>query len=194
MRFPTEPFRREFPIATEIPKAELAMYWPTTDGRDIRLARRLNLLAEVFSDRLRVKVREELGDAYSPGVGSVAGDTYPGFGYIQAGVTLDPAKAAAIRDVIDKVAAELASGGIDDDALKRAKEPVLTSLRESARTNGYWLGNVLARAQEKPEVLDWCRSRYADNEGITREELAALARKYLPTGRSSSVIVRPAGK
>ncbi|MFM1746914.1 MAG: hypothetical protein RLZZ188_580 [Verrucomicrobiota bacterium] len=192
VRFPAEPFRREFAIATEIPKAELAIYWPTTDGRDIRLARRLNLLAEVFSDRLRVKVREELGDAYSPGVGSMAGDAYPGFGYIQAGVTVDPSKADAIIGVITKVADELAVGGIDADALRRAKEPVLTSLRESSRSNGYWLGNVLARAQEKPDVLDWCRSRYADNEGITQQELSALARKYLPAGRSSSVVVRPA--
>lgn len=93
-----------------------------------------------------------------------------------------------------KVAAELAAQGVNEDELKRAKEPVLTSLRDSARTNGYWLGDVLAKAQEKPEVLAWCRSRYADNESITHEELSLLARKYLVSGRASSVAVKPVAK
>ena len=194
VHFPAKPFQREFVIASEIPKAELALYWPTTDGRDIQLARRLNLLAEVLGDRLRVKVREELGDAYSPGVGSIAGDVFPGFGYIQAGITVDPAKTAVILGVVVNVAAELASQGVNEDELKRAKEPVLTSLRDSARTNGYWVGSVLAKAQEKPEVLAWSRTRYADNESITREELSALAGKYLTSGRASSVAVKPAAK
>ena len=141
-----------------------------------------------------MKVREELGDAYSPGVGSVAGDVFPGFGYIQAGITVDPSKTAVILGVVETVAAELAAEGVNEDELKRAKEPVLTSLRESERSNGYWVSNVLAKAQEKPEVLDWCRSRYDDNKSITRDELAGLARKYLVFGRASSVAVKPAAK
>lgn len=194
VRFPAEPFAREFPIATEIPKGEVALYWPTTDGRDVRRARRLNLLAEVLSDRLRVKVREELGDAYSPGAGSAAGDLYSDFGYIQAMVTIDPPRARQVADIITQIADDLARNGVTADELERAKRPVLTSLRESARTNQYWLNNVLARAQEKPEVLDWCRSRYADNEAISVADLSGLARSYLGAARASRVIVRPAGK
>jgi zinc protease len=70
---------------------------------------------------------------------------------------------------------------------------VLTTLRESARTNQYWLGSVLSRAQERPDVLDWCRSRYADNEAITTAELNELAKAYLPTSRASRVTVVPVG-
>ncbi len=194
VRFPTQPFVREFTVPTEIPKGEVVLYWPTTDGRDIRRARRLNLLAEVFSDRLRLKVREEMGDAYSPGAGSAAGDLYPGYGYIQAAVTIDPPRARQVADMIVRIAGELAEKGVTADELERAKQPVLTSLRESARTNQYWIGNVVARAQEKPEVLDWCRSRYADNEAITVEELSALARSYLGAARASRVTVVPAGR
>ena len=54
-----------------------------------------------------------------------------------------------------------------EDELNRAKQPVLTNVRESARTNTYWIGSVLAKAQEKPEVLDWARSRVADFESGT---------------------------
>lgn len=194
VRFPGEPFAREFTIATEIPKGNIALYWPTSDGRDIRRTRRLNLLAEVFSDRLRIKVREELGDAYSPGAGSNASDLYPGFGYIQAGVTIDPPRAKQVADIITAIAAELAARGVTDEELERARKPVLTTLRESARTNQYWLGNVLARAQERPEMLDWCRNRYADNEAITAAELTGLAKSYLAADRASRVIVIPKAK
>ena len=192
--FPSTPISREFAITTEIPKADVRLYWPTTDSRDIRPARRLRLLADVLSDRLRIKIREELGDAYSPGAGSSSGDLYPGFGYILAGTSVEPAKTKKIGDVITQLADELAKNGVTGDELERAKKPVLTSLRESARTNDYWIGNVLARAQEKPEVLDWCRTRYVDNESITAAELSVLAKTYLGRDRASRVIVAPAAK
>ena len=194
IKCPSTPFTRHFEIDTEIPKGTVALYWPTTDGRDIRRARRLNMLSEVFSDRLRLKVREELGDAYSPGVGSNASDIFPGYGYIQSSVTVDPPRAKQVADIIAEIAGEIATQGITEDQLDRAKKPVLTSLRESARTNQYWLGSVLARAQERPEVLDWCRSRYADNEAITIPELMELAKSYLSADRASRVTVVPVAK
>ena len=90
------------------------------------------------------------------------------------------------------LAADLAEKGVTGDELERAKQPILTSLRESARTNPYWLGNVLARAQERPEMLDWCRSRYTDNESITVADLNALAKLYLGPARASHFAVLPA--
>src|SRR6185436_18526011 len=174
VKFPTQPFSRDFEIPTEIPKGVVVAYWPTTDGREIHRTRRLGMLGEVFSDRLRVKLREELGDAYSPGAGSSTNDVYPGYGYMTASVTVDPPRAKEVLDIIVNIANDIAEKGITEDELERAKKPVLTSLRESARTNQYWLGNVLARAQERPEMLEWSRSRYADNEAITKAELDAL--------------------
>jgi zinc protease len=194
VKFPAEPFTKVFKIDTEIPKGVVALYWPTTDARDVRRGRRLNMLSEVFNDRLRLKVREELGDAYNPGVGSAASDLFPGYGYFQSSVTIDPPRAGQVAGIIVSIAADIAQNGITEDQLERAKKPVLTTLRESARTNGYWLGSVLSRAQERPEVLDWCRSRYADNEGITVAELNELAKTYLPEARASRVTVIPAAK
>jgi zinc protease len=191
VKFPSEPFNREFTIDSDIPKGTVVTYWPTTDGREIRRTRRLGMLGEVFSDRLRIKVREELGDAYSPGAGSSAGELYPGYGYMQASVTVDPPRAKEVTDIIVSIAGEIAEKGITEDELERAKKPVLTSLRESARTNQYWLANVLSRAQEKPEMLDWSRSRYTDNESISKADIDALAKSYLGSNRASRVIVIP---
>jgi zinc protease len=192
VKFPAQPFAREFEIQSEIPKGTVALYWPTTDSRNIFRTRRLTMLGEVLSDRLRKKVREELGDAYSPGAGNSSNDIYPGYGYMSANVIVDPPRARSVADLIVEIANDLAQSGVTEDELERAKKPVLTSLRESARTNGYWLGSVVSRVQERPEQLDWCRTRYADNESITKADLDALAKTYLPAPRASRVIVIPA--
>ncbi len=194
VKFPDAPIIRSYTVATEIPKGVVAIYWPTTDSLEISRSRRLNVLGEVLSDRLRVKVREELGDAYSPGAGNNASDVYPGYGFMQATVTIDPPRAQFLADEIAAVGGDLAARGVTSDELERAKKPILTQLRESARTNQYWLGSVLSRAQEKPQHLEWSRTRYADIESITTAELDALAKQYLGADRASRVIVVPEPK
>ncbi|MFL6543761.1 MAG: hypothetical protein ACJ8LM_01080 [Candidatus Udaeobacter sp.] len=64
-------------------------------------------------------------------------------------------------------------------------------MQQSLRTNNYWLNGVLARAQEKPEVLDWARTRLADVKEITTAELSALAKEYLVHARASHATVLP---
>ncbi|MBC7367176.1 MAG: insulinase family protein [Undibacterium sp.] len=192
--FPAEPFIKNYTVETEIPKGLVALFWPTTDALDIRRTRRLSMLANVLTDRLRVKVREELGGAYSPSAASSPSDTYPGYGFLAASVTVEPAKARKISDVVVALAADLATKGVTADELDRAKQPVLTAVRESVRNNGYWLSAVLSRAQEKPETLDWSRNRIADIESITPAELTALAQHYFPETKPFRVTVLPAAK
>jgi zinc protease len=188
---PAGPLAREYTVATEIPKGVVRLYWPATDGRDVKLARRLRLLSQVFSDRLRVKIREEMGGTYSPNTASDLSEAYPGYGYLIADATVAPDQARAIADAIKAAAAALQTGGVTEEELVRAKQPVLTALRESARTNPYWLGSVLAAAQEFPEKLEWSRTRYSDHESVTAAELSALARQYLNPARASEFIVLP---
>ena len=189
--FPKEPFTREYRISSEIPKGVVSLYWPTADASDIRRTRRLTMLASVFSDRLRVKIREEMGGTYSPRAGSSSSDTFTGYGYITSSIDVDPATAAKVREAVVDLADDLARNGVTAEELERARLPARTATRESLRTNSYWLQSVLTRAQEKPEVLDWARSRTADIEAITAAELSELARRYLGRDRVSRVTVLP---
>jgi len=188
------PFARNFTVLSEIPKGLVTIYWPTTDARDVRLARRLTLLAEILSDRLRVKIREEMGDAYSPEAGSAPSDTFTHYGFLVAQIGIDPAQAKKIVDTVLALAADLQKNGATPDELERAKKPVLTSLKESSRLNSYWLNAVIGSCQEQPQRLDWCRSRYSDFEGITKTEIDALAAQYLDPARTFKVIVLPASE
>ncbi|HNC23595.1 MAG TPA: insulinase family protein [Opitutaceae bacterium] len=189
--FPAQSFTKDYSIQSEIPKGVVRLYWPSSDGMEARRARRLNMLAAVLQDRLRVKVREEVGGTYSPGAGSNASDTFPGYGYFAASVDVAPDAAAKMAGIVLAAADDLAQHGVTEDQLTRAKQPGLTALRESLRANPYWLGSVLSRAQEKPEVLDWCRNRIADVESISAAEVSALAKQYLSRDRASTVTILP---
>jgi zinc protease len=190
--FPLQPFVKDYPIDTKIPKSVIVLYWPTCDGLDVHRTRRLSLLSEVLADRLRVKVREQLGSTYAPSVASEASTVYPGYGYLAARLDVDPAKANDIKNVVASVAGELSLNGATQDEIDRAKNPILTAIRESERTNEYWM-TVLSRAQEKPEVLDWARSRHADFASITVADVDALAKDYLAPNKASIVIIHPGG-
>ena len=193
VKFPDQPLKKTYVIDSEIPKASVLVYWPTEDALDARRTRRVNMLGEVLNDRLRVKVREETGSSYRQRADNLSSDTYPGYGYIVATVDADPAMAGQISDTVVELADEIARNGVTEDELNRARLPLLTAFRESLRSNGYWL-SVLAPAQEKPQMLDWARTRIPDNEAITTSELNVLAKKYLPKGRASRVTILPSGK
>jgi len=188
---PTTPVAKQYKVESEIPKGVVRLFWPATDAINVKNARRLRLLADVFSDRLRVKIREEMGGTYSPNAGPDLSDTYPGYGYIIADATVAPNDARKIADAIKAVAASLQKDGVTEEELVRAKQPVLTALRESSRTNGYWLGTVLISAQEFPDRIEWSRNRYTDNESVTAAELTALAKQYLDPARANEFIVLP---
>jgi len=194
VKFPAEPFAKEYTIDSQIPKGLAMFYWPTTDALDVRVARRLNLLSGVFGDRLRLKLREEMGGTYSPSARSFASDIFPGYGYLSSSIDIDPTMGEKFVAAMRQISADLQANGVTEDELSRAKLPALTGVRESVRTNGYWIGNVLSRAQEKPEVLEWARTREADIASIAKAEIDALAKDYLSPDRLSRALIVPAAK
>jgi zinc protease len=112
--FPKAPADRRMPFSTEIPKAVAALYWPTGDMSDIQRTRRLTLLASILDDRLRIKVREELGETYSPACYHVASDTFTGYGYMTAMIECKPEQAAALAKLVTEIADGLAEGPITE--------------------------------------------------------------------------------
>ena len=189
--FPATGLGVERKVQTQIPRGVVFVSWPTSDMWDISRTRRLNLLADVIDDRLRVKIREGLGGAYSPSAQSACSDTFTAYGYLLTYVGVDPAQAPAILAAVREIAESLRKGGVTADELERAKQPVLTTIIESERQNGYWLGSVLGSAAEYPQRLDWARNRRADITAVTPAELSALAAQYLLPNRAVSYVILP---
>jgi len=188
--FPKEPIFKEFKVSTELQRALVSVHWPATDRNDISRTRRIGILTSIFSDRLRLRLREKMGQTYSPGVQDQLSDTFPGFGYIVANASVAPSQARAVVDAIKEVAADMARNGVTEDELMRAKEPAHAHMRDSLRQNGYWL-NVIDELQEYPQRLEWHRGRDADFNAISAADVSALAKQYLDPKRASVFISSP---
>ncbi len=183
---------KEFLFESEIPKAMAVVQWPTTDLFEIEKTRRLGMLSAILDDRLRVKVREELGDAYSPFAHNLPSDTWKGYGYLFASVTVDPAQAGKVNGVIAGIAADLSKGdSITEDELERAKKPQVVSIEEMRRTNRYWMNSVLEASQEYPQRLAWSRTFVDDYKNITVTEINALAKEFLKADTRVSIAIKP---
>lgn len=194
MPFPQGPVTKDIPFDTEIPKAIAALYWPTGDMLDIKRTRRLTLLGAVLDDRLRIKVREELGETYSPACYHVASDTFTGYGYMTAMIECKPEQAETLAKLVTEIAAEVAAGPITDDEFERAQKPLMSQLEQMRRDNRYWAQNVVRNCQEHPERIEWAKNLLTDFQGIQKDEIQALAKEFLLAPRAVAVKVLPKEK
>lgn len=192
--FPKPEASKVFRFETEIPKAIATIYWPTTDMNDIQRTRRLTVLGSILDDRLRIKVREELGDTYSPACYHVANDTFTGYGYMTTMIECKPELSDKLTKLVVEIGDKLANGKITDDEFDRAIKPMLAQLEQMRRDNRYWSMNVLRCSQEHPERLNWARSFVSDFSGIKKDEIEALAKEYLGASRAVIAGIVPQDK
>lgn len=193
VHFPEGEERKTLTYESEIPRSIAAVFWSTDDFWDVDRTRRLNLLSSILRDRLRVEVREKLGEGYSPFAASRPSETYKGFGYLMAVNFSDPDKAAEVSQIIARIANELVASGITADELERARKPIVNSIKEIQRENAYWLDRVLSGASVYPQLLDFARSLPTAFEAITQQELNQLAETYLAGNKRLEVVIRPEG-
>ena len=191
VKFPVAPKNKDVHFDSETPRALSVVCWPTPGGRDISRNRRIRLLAELLNDRLRVTVRQELGATYTPEVLSYSSDAFPDFGFVLAAMTVDPKRAAEMGTIAAKIAADMATGTIGDDEYQRAMKPLLSSLDDVGRDNGYWV-NLLGNCQEHPEFLEAARGRKADYQSITKADLESLAKQLFTADKATIINVTPA--
>jgi len=181
-------------VDTQIPKAMVVAAWRTEDFWDISRTRRLSVLADVFSDRLRQHIREKLGAAYSPYAFNRASRAYTGYGVFQAYVNVAPDQTDTVLTEVKTIAADLAQNRITADQLMRVVDPILTSIKALRQTNGYWLNSVMTGSVRHPQQFAWARSFQKDYASVTVEEIARLAATYLTDDRASAVIIVPKQK
>ncbi|MFH2044260.1 MAG: insulinase family protein [Pseudomonadota bacterium] len=178
-------------VETEIKKGAVYVAYPTKDIWDIDTTRRLSVLAEVFSEKIRQEVRENMGASYSYFVYNAPSRVYPGYGILFSRADVNPKESVAVENKIKKIASEIAKNGVSKENMKRALDPILTRIKDILRNNGYWL-RVLTESQKYPQQIEWARNLKKDYEKITADELSMLAKKYLVNSRAASIIAKPA--
>lgn len=176
---------------TALERALLMVAFPTDDFWDIQRTRRLNVLADLLSERLRVGIRENMGAAYSPFAYHRAHRAYQGYGLLAAYLLVDPRQVGAVAAEVDKIVDRLRDGGVADDELRRALDPTLTQIKDLRRLNGYWLDSVLIGSGRHPEQLDWAREMEKDFAAITVDAMNSLAAKYLDQSKAVRIVIVP---
>lgn len=181
-------------VDSSIDKAIVRVAWPTEDFWDIGRTRRLHVLAAVMDDRLRKIVREKLGASYSPFVYSAVSKSYPGYGVFAAQVVVESESINLVKEEVLKIAASLVSEPVSQDELERARGPIMTSIKDSVRSNNYWLSSVLSLSSRYPQQLTWPLDILEDFGKISVDDMTHLASTYLRKGRVAIGIVRPSNK
>lgn len=177
--FPKPPSEKTFTYESKIPQAEAIAIWKTNGMRgNIPEVRRLNVLSEIYGDRLREEIREKLGVSYSPNAGAGGSDSLEGFGYLIGQSIGKPDDITLLLTTMETIAKDFSEKGATQDELDRALAPTLSNLEKTLRDNSYWLSTVLSQSQTDPEKLELARTREKDYRSIKLEEINALAKKY----------------
>jgi len=178
-------------VETKIPKSLIVVAYPTEDIWDIKRARRLNVMADIFSDRLRVRIREKMGAAYSPFAYNQPSRAYPGYGVFYSFIHVNPEEIKTVEAEVKKIASDMCRHGVTCEEFKRAVKPTLTSINDQMRENSYWLNTVLSGSGRHPEQIDWSRTLMKDYASITADEISDIAKQYLDNSKSAVVIIMP---
>ncbi len=193
LTFPSTPQEKTFTYESKLERSSALVMWKTFGfDKEISDLRRLNVVASILRDRMRKKIREEIGATYSPSAYSNPSNDFPEFGCLVGSSIAKPEDLEKINKITLELGATLAESGATADELERTLNPILSSLEESERTNGYWLGTVMSHCQEEPFRLKWARERNKDYESISLESVNELAAKYLKPENAVAIRLEPA--
>ena len=182
------PVHADFPAATPEPivlthqgeadQAAAVIAWPTGGGTEtLPQSRKLDILAQVFSNRLMDAMRERLGSSYSPSVGSDWPLDVKGGGNVLAVAQLPPEDVPAFFDAAEMIAQDLAANGPEADELGRVTEPMRQLLNRMQTGHTFWLNQLAGAGFDRNRVAH-LRSLWADYTEPTPAELQALAQQY----------------
>ena len=165
--------------------------WPTSGGRSqLRESRQLELLAQIFQNRLFDVMREKIGASYAPQVGSSWPLDLPSGGYISAMTQLRPRDLPAFFAAAEQIAADLVAAPPSADEIARVTEPMKQWITRLSTGNGFYLDQLQGGALEPRKIAD-LRSILIDSSTTTPAEMQDLARRYLKPGVTWKLEVVP---
>ena len=165
--------------------------WPTGGGIDgIGDSRRLDVLAQVFGDRLFERLRQTAGASYSPSVGSQWPLGTPGGGRLLAIGQVTPDKVGYFFRLSREIAADLVARPIPPDELQRILRPMAQYIVRASSGNQFWLLQMGGAAFDDRRTAA-TRTLASDFVSITPAQLQAVAAKYLKPDKDWTLAVVP---
>ncbi len=168
--------------------------WPTGGGiADVYESRKLDILAQIFNDRLFDQLRGEEGAAYSPNVSSgwPVGMSSGGSLYVIS--QLKPAATDRFFAIARGIAADLVARPVSDDELSRAVGPLRQLIQRASTGSSFWLAQLSGITTE-PRKEAALLAITDDYTRMTPAELQATARRWLVPAKEFRLVVLPQKK
>ncbi|HQV04878.1 MULTISPECIES: M16 family metallopeptidase [unclassified Novosphingobium] len=168
--------------------------WPTGGGTaQIRESRQLEILSQLFQNRLLDKLREKLGEAYSPQVVNSWPTELTSGGNVFAIANLQPKSVPVFFTTAEEIAADLAAKPVSAEELGRVTEPLKQALTRATSSSAFFM-YLIEGGTNDPARYRSVRSLLGDYTETTPEAMQALAKKFLAPGKSWRVAVIPQGQ
>ena len=198
----TAPATAQFPPANAEPvvltqsgdpnQAAAVISWPTGGGSaGISESRQLEILAQLFTNRLMDAMREKTGASYSPQVYSSWPIDLDSGGSMTAVAQLEPSAVPIFFKTAKEIAADLATNPPTADELTRVIEPLRQQINRATSSSAFFMYQ-LEGATSDPRRIDAVRTILSDYTQTTPQAMQALAAKYLVPDKAWKLAVLPA--
>ncbi len=175
-------------------QAAAVVSWPTGGGAaGIRDSRQLQILTQIFTNRLMDAMREKTGASYAPQVASSWPVDIDSGGVITAMAMLQPLAVPAFFATAEEIAADLSANPPSEDELARVTEPLRQQITRAATGSAFFMWQLEGATQD-PSRIGNIRSILSDYTRATPEAMRALAERYLAAGKSWRLAVLPQGQ
>ena len=175
--------RKEF-CDTGSESALVQMVFPTTDGIDVAMRRRLQLLEDIVDDRLRVEIREKKSLAYSPNASSTWSEHWKGEGAVTLTVQLDAAKVDPALKAITDMMVVLGAKGVTQAEIDRLRTAALGDSAKWVEDPGWWW-RLLGDAVTRPAALDEANNIGHWFDGVTVADVNAICKQYFTKDKAA---------
>ena len=174
-------------------QAAAVISWPTGGGSaGVSESRQLEILTQLFTNRLMDAMREKLGASYAPQVYSTWPMDLTAGGSITALAQLEPNEVPKFFDTAREIAADLVAQPAGEDELARVIEPLRQRVTRAATSSAFFM-NQIEGATADPARIGSVRTLLRDYTETTPAQMQALARKYLDPDKGWKLAVVPQG-
>jgi zinc protease len=144
----------------------------------LRESRQLDVLSQVFANRLMGQMREKAGASYAPQVSSDWPLDLSNGGTITASAIIQPGMVPTFFSTARAIAADLAAKPVGADELERVIEPLRQQIARAGSSTAFFMQQIEGATQD-PARYQAIRSLLVDYTGVSPQALQALAAKYL---------------
>ena len=175
-------------------QAAAVIAWPSGAGvTNLRESRQLEILVQLFNNRLMDAMRERAGASYAPVVRSEWPSDVEQGGKISALAQLRPEDVPAFFHAADTIAKDLATTPPTTDELELVTEPLRQYVSRASTGNLFWLYQLEGSTVDprRVQMLRWLLDDYSVT---TPAAMQALARKYFGGTPGWRLAVIPEGQ